>query len=103
MRHLRPNARMAGRGRTPAPRPGPVVQLKELSARAKTHFALDPALADSDGEETFWPLRAWPELDELETSPLTEVHIIVTKSGNLKVLQRQTRLLPPHCYPATTL
>jgi len=102
VRHLRRRPHVVGRGRNPTPRPGPIVQPIELSSRAKTHFALDPVSTNFAGEEPFWSLRRGRELDELKASPVTEVHIIVTKSGNLKVLQSTTALLRPHCDPATT-
>ena len=43
-----PDGRVGHRPRTSV---GPVVQLKRLSARAKTHFALDPFRAGSAAEE----------------------------------------------------
>jgi hypothetical protein len=47
--------------------------------------------------------EAWPRTQrELKASLVTIVHIIVTKSGNLKVLRRQTALLRSHCDPGTT-
>ena len=48
-----PDGRVGHRPRTSV---GPVVQLKRLSARAKTHFALDPFRAGSAAEEPLAPL-----------------------------------------------
>jgi hypothetical protein len=89
-----PHERVGQRPRTSV---GPVVQLKRLSARAKTHFALDPFCAGFAAEE---PLAS---SDPAQARPRDHIHIIVTKSGDLKVLQRQSALLRRHCDPATTL
>lgn len=83
---------------------GPLVLLKPLSPRAKTHIALDLAPAGSAGKN---PLahRAWPQTrrELANLADQTQADIIVTKSGNLKVLQWPTAPLGPHCGLASTL
>lgn len=84
--------------------PGPLVPLKLLSPRAKTHRALDLGSCRLRWQEPL-AIKAWPrtrrELANLAGQ--TEVLIIVTKSGNLKVLPRLTGLIHRNCDLATTV
>ncbi len=100
---MRPGAAHAGRaGLSPRayPRSGRAAQKLELAR--KDPCCPRPGPRRLAGRETP-AFEAWPRTQrELRASLVTIVHIIVTKSGNLKVLQRQTALLRSHCDPGTT-
>ena len=102
LRHLRHGLRKGAPGTARALHSVRSCWLNPLSSRAETHFALDPDSRRLGWRRTSasWRDRELPKATDFADE--TQLHIIVMKSGNLKVLQRQTTLLRTYCDPATT-
>ena len=89
-----PHGRVGQRPRTSV---GPVVQLKRLSARAKTHFALDPFRAGSAAEE---PLAPWVRT---EVPPETQARPARPRSYNRHEKWRSQGVTEAVCFITSTL